>query len=131
MRKPSHATRFAESNLPSGQSLCPKGEISWFPPGEGSIKSVHPATGAVGNVITSLTAVSDVLCSYVGRIFTLEALQGPGPSGRLRLYDDRTPSGRTLASNLVFPTGMAQDPMSGDIFIALYFAGQIVRVQAQ
>jgi DNA-binding beta-propeller fold protein YncE len=125
-------------NVPNGISRC--GDdllVSFltagpFPPGEGTVKSVHPVTGAVANVITGLTAVSDVLCSYVGRIFTLEARQDPSvPSGRLRVYDDRTPWGRTLASDLLFPTGMAQDPMSGDIFIALYFAGQIVQVQVR
>jgi hypothetical protein len=103
-----------------------------FPAGEGTVKSVDPATGSTGNVIVGLTGVSDVLCNSarqgIGRIFTLEAL--PVPFGRLRLYDDRDPGGRTLASNLVFPTGMAQDPVTGDIFIALFFSGQIVRVQA-
>jgi hypothetical protein len=126
-------------NVPNG--ICMYGDqllVSFltagpFPDGEGTIKSVDPSTGSTGNVIVGLTGVTDVLCNParqgIGRIFTLEAF--PVPSGRLRLYDDRDPAGRTLASNLGFPTGMAQDPVTGDIFIALFFRGEIVRVPAQ
>jgi len=129
-------------NVPSG--VCWSGEellVSFlsggpFPPGEASIRSVNRATGEVTPFISGLTAAIDVLCSQGpsgGRYFTLEWTQdfsrGAVPSGRLRVYEGS--GSRTLASQLPNPTGMAQDPLSGDIFLARYYLGQILRVPVQ
>jgi hypothetical protein len=107
-----------------------------FPQGEASIKSIDVKTGAISPFINGLTAGIDVICSQPpdgrARFFTLEwtrdFTQPSVPSGRLMMFD--TPVGRPLASQLALPTGMAQDPVSGDIFVAQYYTGQIVRVAA-
>ena len=102
-----------------------------FPPGEARIVLVSPS-GEVSPFINDLTGAADVICSSTAtgpRIFTLEATLStgsPAPSGRLRVYED--PVGRTLATGLVFPTGMALDPQTGDMYVAEPFAGQIRRV---
>jgi len=148
VRFPSYVRRLADGstlrvdNVPSG--ICWSGEellVSFlsgapYPPGEASIRSVNRATGEVTPFISGLTAAIDVLCSKGpsgGRYYTLEWTQdfsrAAVPSGRLRVYDGS--GSRTLASQLTLPTGMAQDPVSGDIFIARYFGGQILRVRVE
>jgi hypothetical protein len=129
-------------NVPSG--ICWHGDqllVSFlsggpFPPGEASVQAVNRTTGEVTPFINGLTAAIDVLCSQGptgGRYFTLEWTQDfsrPAvPSGRLRVYEGG--GSRTLASQLPLPTGMAQDPLSGDIFLARYYLGHILRVRVE
>ena len=104
-----------------------------FPTGQATIKSVNVKTGMVSPFISGLTAVVDVICSETpdgrSRVFTLEWTRDfsqQAPSGRLMMFD--TAEGRPLASGLLLPTGMAQDPTTGQMFVALYYTGQIVRV---
>jgi len=94
------------------------------PPGEAKVQAVNRETGEVVPVITGLTGAIDVLCSKgpSGRRYITLELGG----ARLRVYEG---SGfRTIA---VPGTGMAEDPVSGDIFIARYYTGQISRVRVE
>ena len=126
-------------NVPTG--ACWRGDdllVSFltgapFPPGQATVKSVDVKTGVVSPFLSGLTAVVDVICGESpdarARVFTLEWTRDftqTAPSGRLMMFD--TPEGRPLASGLLLPTGMAQDPVTGQIFVALYYTGQIVRV---
>jgi hypothetical protein len=132
-------------NVPNG--ICFNGDellvsflsASRFPPGEGRVLSVDTRDGTVRPFIVGLTAVIDVGCSARrngdSRFYTLEWTRDFAnlavPSGRLRVWDD--PAGRTLVDNLVLPTGMATDPITGDIFIAEPFpltGARITRVPA-
>jgi hypothetical protein len=130
----------AADNVPTG--VCWRGDdllVSFltgapFPAGQATIKSVNVKTGAVSTFISGLTALVDVVCGESpdgrARVFTLEwtrdFAQQMVPSGRLMMFE--AAAGRPLASDLLFPTGMAQDPVTGQIFVALYYTGQIIRV---
>ena len=130
----------AADNVPTG--ICRRGDDllvgfltgAPFPAGQATVKSVDARTGAVSTVISGLTALVDVVCGESpdgrARVFTLEwtrdFAQQMVPSGRLMMFEGA--AGRPLASELALPTGMAQDPVTGQIFVAQYYTGQILRV---
>jgi hypothetical protein len=79
--------------------------------------------------ITQLTAAIDVLPDPFGNFFVLE-FGGPGlaPPGRLLLFDSPTGTPVPIVNNLITPSSMARDPMTGELFITEIFTGNIIRV---
>jgi hypothetical protein len=104
-----------------------------FAEGEAVVRIVNPVTRGIRQFINGLTTATDVLVrERPGRsqFFALEARTqlGRGP-GRLIQYD--TAEARVIADQLAGPTGMAQDPATGDIFVVEYSAGRITQVKLQ
>ena len=104
-----------------------------FAEGEAVVRIVNPVTRGIRQFINGLTTATDVLVrERPGRsqFFALEARTqlGRGP-GRLIQYD--TAEARVIADQLTGPTGMAQDPATGDIFVVEYSAGRITQVKLQ
>lgn len=104
-----------------------------FAEGAAGVRIVNPATREIQQFINLLTTTTDVL--YRDRparaqFFVLEVRtpMGRGP-GRLIQYDSTL--GRVIADQLAGPTGMAQDPVTGDIFVAEFSAGRISQVKLQ
>ena len=107
--------------------------LTGAPFAEGSERIVNPVTREIRQFINGLTSATDVLVrERPGRsqFFALEARTqlGRGP-GRLIQYD--TAEARVIADQLTGPTGMAQDPATGDIFVVEYSAGRITQVKLQ
>jgi hypothetical protein len=97
------------------------------------VRIVNPVTRQIQPFINGLTTLSDVLVrERPGRaqFFALEVRtpMGKGP-GRLIQFD--SPEGRVIADQLSGPTGMAQDPATGDIFVAEFSSGRITQVRLQ
>jgi hypothetical protein len=130
-------------NVPT--SLCPVGgsflvgflSASPFPRGEASVALWSPADGSWSRpapAIRDLTLVNDMACLPGGtatapRVVTLEisdiGMLGPTPTGRVQTFEGS--QGRVLAQGLPFPTGLTQDPVSGDIFVVT-LTGAIYRL---
>jgi hypothetical protein len=128
-------------NVPTG--LCPVGgsflvsflSAAPFPRGEASVVLWSPGDGSWSRpaaVITNLSLVNDMLCLPGGtaaapRVVTLEisdvGMLGT-PTGRVQVFEGS--QSRVLAQGLPFPTGLAQDPVGGDIFV-LTLNGAIYR----
>jgi hypothetical protein len=112
-------------------------QLSGFPflPGFGSVRAVDLTTKATGPWITGLNSAIDIALRITSggdyQFFVLGFSSNmtatpPGP-GQLLLYD--SPVGRVIADQLVSPTGMVVDPLTGDIFVAELGPGRITRVQ--
>ncbi len=110
-----------------------------FAEGQAVVRTVNPVTGEVGPFISGLTTATDVLHRVAptgNQFFVTEyrsILQGGRP-GRLIQYD--SPQGRVIADQLIGPNGMAQDPATGDIFVAEFGGnapaqGRITQVRLQ
>lgn len=142
-RSTSNGTQFVD-NVPT--ALCPIGDsflVSFlsagpFPPGASSVRVWTPSNGGwsrASSVVRDLTMTSDLLCLPGGtvnapRVVTVEYTVKPPanlttPSGRVQLVDGSQK--QVLARDLLLPTGVALDPVSGDLFVAT-LPGQIVRV---
>ncbi len=107
--------------------------LTGAPFAEGSERIVNPVTREIRQFINGLTSATDVLVrERPGRsqFFALAVRTpvGQGP-GRLIQYD--TAEARVIADQLTGPTGMAQDPASGDIFVVEFSAGRITQVKLQ
>jgi hypothetical protein len=86
-------------------------------------------------VVRDLTMTSDLLCLPGGtvnapRVVTVEYTVTPPANfstaaGRVQLIDGSQK--QVLARDLLLPTGVAQDPISSDLFVAT-LPGQVVRV---
>jgi hypothetical protein len=132
-------------NVPT--ALCPIGDsflVSFlsagpFPPGASSVRLWSPSNGGwsrVSSVVRDLTMTSDLLCLPGGtvnapRLITVEYTITPPanlttPAGRIQFVNGAEK--RVLARDLLLPTGVAQDPVSGDLFVAT-LPGKIVRVR--
>jgi DNA-binding beta-propeller fold protein YncE len=104
-----------------------------FAQGSAAVRIVNPATGDVGQFINLLTTSTDLLVrdSPTGAQFWVleyrHNLVGALNTGRVLQFD--APLGRVIADQLQGPTGMAQDPTTGDIFVAETGGGRITQIR--
>jgi hypothetical protein len=104
-----------------------------FPAGASSIKRVDPTTGCVSNFISGLTEAIDVIVSpatgqekfYVIELST-DLLNGA--PGRLLKFDSPTATPIVLSDSLIFPSSVARDPNTGNLFVTQFFTGEIVKI---
>lgn len=104
-----------------------------FPAGASSIKKVDPQTGKVTDFISGLTQAIDILVSprqgqekfYVVELST-DLLNGT--PGRLLRFDSPGSSPKVLSSTLVFPSCVARDTRTGNLFVTQFFTGEIVKI---
>lgn len=108
-----------------------------FPGGTSEVRKIRLVNGANEPFITDLSSAIDVLpaknASGQDQFFTLEFstdMLANGP-GRLMRFDAVGGSRVVLVDNLISPTGMAQNPTTGDIFVVETFPGLILRVKTQ
>lgn len=106
-----------------------------FVQGSAGVRIVDPATKTVNPFIGLLTTSTDLLIRDNGSKLQFwvsefrHFLVGVPNSGRILEYD--SPQGKVIADGLQGPTGMAQDPVTGDIFVAENGGGRISRVRLQ
>src|SRR5262249_36735608 len=99
------------------------------------VEIVNPETREIRQLIPMLTTVTDILyrdTSAGPQFFVCEyrsSLVGMPNSGRVLQFDSA--QGKVIADQLQGPTGLAQDPVSGDIFIAENRGGRITRIRLQ
>lgn len=104
-----------------------------FAAGTSSIKKVDPQTGRVTTFISGLTQAIDILVSprqghekfYVIELST-DLLNGA--PGRLLRFDSPSASPTVLSSTLVFPSCVARDTRTGNLFVTQFFTGEIVKI---
>lgn len=105
-----------------------------FAPGNAEIRKVRLVNGANEPFIGGLTSAIDVLPVAdefgEGRFFVLEfsTNQLAGAPGRLSRYDQRDGAPVVLVNNLVSPTSLVRDEITGDLFVTEIFPGRITRV---
>jgi hypothetical protein len=106
-----------------------------FAQGEAVVRSVNPVSRNIWPFINGLTTATDVVhrSTTPGPQFVVSEFRsfliGMPNSGRLVLYD--SPVGRVIANQLNGPTGMVQDPATGDVFVTEFGAGRISQVKLQ
>lgn len=106
-----------------------------FADGQATISTVNPQTRQIGPFITGLRTVTDFLYRDTPagpQFFVCEfrsTLVGAPGSGRVIFYN--SPQGRVVAEGLQGPTGLAQDPATGDVFVTEFLAGRITRIRLQ
>ncbi|HXU36009.1 MAG TPA: ScyD/ScyE family protein [Blastocatellia bacterium] len=108
-----------------------------FPGGSAEVRKIRLVNTANEPFITGLSSAIDVLpaknSSGQDQFFTLEFstdMLANGP-GRLMRFDGIGGSRVVLVDNLISPTGMAQNPTTGDLYIVETFPGLILRVKTQ
>ena len=106
-----------------------------FPQGTAEVRKIRLANGANEPFITGLSSAIDVLpaknATGDDQFFTLEFssnMLAMAP-GRLSRFDQNGGAQVVLVSNLVSPTSLAQDPVTGDLFVTEIFAGRVTRVR--
>ncbi|HSE38816.1 MAG TPA: hypothetical protein VLG74_16060, partial [Blastocatellia bacterium] len=105
-----------------------------FAPGNAEIRKIRLVNRANEPFITGLTSAIDVLPvaneSGQNRFFVLEfsTNQLAGAPGRLSRYDQPDGAPVVLVSNLVSPTNIVRDDITGDLFVTEIFPGRITRV---
>jgi hypothetical protein len=131
-------------NVPT--AVCPAGDsylLSFlsaapFPAGESTVRSWSPSDGpwtAGTTVIRGLTRAVDMTClrgqGATPRVVTVEYLTDAAnpnaPTGRVQMFDGSDK--RVLAEGLLLPVGVAQDPISNELFVVT-LGGQILRLPA-
>ena len=106
-----------------------------FAPGNAEIRKIRLTNGANEPFIVGLTSAIDVLPvmdqSGQNRFFVLEfsTNQLAGAPGRLSRYDQPDGAPVVLVSNLVSPTSLVRDEITGDLFVTEIFPGRITRVR--
>ena len=106
-----------------------------FVPGLSEVRNVDVATGTSATFIGGRSSAIDVVegkskgtsTEYYVLEFSTNFLAGA--PGQLLLFKSPTAAPTVVASGLISPSGMARDPVSGDIYIAEIFTGRIMRVQ--
>ena len=99
------------------------------------VRSVNITTRQIEPFINGLTTATDLLQRETpagSQFFVSEfrsVLFGPPPTGRIVQFD--SPVGKVIVDNLQGPTGMAQDPVTGEVFVTEFVAGRITRVTPQ
>ena len=99
------------------------------------MRNVDVATGTSATFIGGRSSAIDVVegkskgtsTEYYVLEFSTNFLAGA--PGQLLLFKSPTAAPTVVASGLISPSGMARDPVSGDIYIAEIFTGRIMRVQ--
>jgi DNA-binding beta-propeller fold protein YncE len=106
-----------------------------FTPGAASIQAINPDTREVRQFINLLTTVTDLLVRDAAsglQFFAVEyrhVLVGAPNTGQVLQYT--SPEGRVIATGLQGPTGIAQDPATGDLYVAENAGGRITRIRLQ
>ena len=105
-----------------------------FPSGAAEVRQVDIATRRDESFITGLTTAIDVLSVRTpagdDRFFVLEFstdFLNEAP-GRLLRFDSPTATPVVIA-DLITPTSMTRDPVTGDLFVTEIFTGRIIQVQ--
>jgi hypothetical protein len=125
-------------------AACPVGDsflVSFlsgapFPLGASSVRLWRPSDGGwsrLAPLVGGLTMTNDMIClpggtPSVPRVVTVEystTIDRTLPSGRVQFFDGS--QRRILAQNLLLPTGVTQDPTTGDLFVAT-LTGSIFRM---
>ena len=125
-------------------AVCPVGDsflVSFlsaapFPAGASSVRLWNPSNSGwsrLSPLIGDLTMTNDMICLRGGtasapRVVTVEystTTDRTIPSGRVQLIDGS--QRRVVAQNLLLPTTVTQDSISGDLFVAT-LSGSIFRV---
>lgn len=128
-------------NVPT--AVCPVGDsflvsflsAALFPTGASSVRLWNPSHGAWSRLtplIGDLTMTTDMICLRGGtaaapRLVTVEFTQdfsNMAPSGRVQVINGSEK--RVVMRDVPVPTGVAQDPISGDVFVAT-LTGSIFR----
>jgi hypothetical protein len=105
-----------------------------FAPGNSEIRRIRLVNGANEPFIRGLTSAIDVLPvedqSGQNRYLVLEfsTNQLAGAPGRLSRYDQADGAPVVLVNNLVSPTNLVRDEVTGDLFVTEIFPGRITRV---
>lgn len=108
-----------------------------FPPGAAEIRKIRLVNGANEPFIGGLSSAIDVLPVEdqfgQNRFFVLEfstnqSAGAAAPPGRLSRYDQPDGVPVVLANNLVSPTSLVRDEITGDLFVTEIFPGRITRV---
>lgn len=104
-----------------------------FPAGAASIKKVDPQTGNTTTFIGGLTQAIDILVSprHGHEKFYVIELSSDllnGAPGRLLRFDSPTSAPTVLSSTLVFPSSVARDTRTGNLFVTQFFTGEIVKI---
>ncbi len=127
-------------SVPDGVRLIGKSLLvpllSGFPfaPGTTEIRKIRLVNGANEPFIGGLSSAIDVLpvADQFGqnRFFVLEfsTNQLAGAAGRLSRYDQPDAAPVVLVNNLVSPTSLTRDEITGDLFVTEIFPGRITRV---
>jgi hypothetical protein len=109
-----------------------------FPAGAADVRKVRLANTAIEPFIGGLSSAIDVLPAKNSNnqdiFFTLEFSTNmlvANTPGRLSRFDQPDGAPLVLLTNLVSPTSLAQDPVSGNLFVTEIFTGRIIRVQVQ
>jgi hypothetical protein len=106
-----------------------------FPAGTAEVRKIRLVNGASEPFIGGLSSAIDVLpaknSSGQDLFFTLEfsTAQLMNAPGRLTQFDQSGGNPVVLLTNLMTPTSLAQDPVSGNLFVTEIFTGRIIRVQ--
>jgi hypothetical protein len=105
-----------------------------FPQGAAGVRKIRLVNGANEPFISGLTSALDVLPvegpNDQFQFFTLEfsTNQLMGAPGRLQRFDGTGASSTVLVSNLVTPTSLSRDPVSGDLFVTEISTGRVIKV---
>jgi hypothetical protein len=106
-----------------------------FPPGLAMVRIVNPVTREIRPFINLLTTATDLAQRDTPagpQFFVVEyrsSLAGAPMSGRVIQFD--SPVGRVIFDRLQGPTGMTQDPATGDLFVAEFEGGRITQIKPQ
>ncbi|MDQ3817689.1 MAG: ScyD/ScyE family protein [Acidobacteriota bacterium] len=106
-----------------------------FVQGLSEVRSVDVAAGTSSTFIGGRSSAIDVVEGKKGantQYYVLEFSTNflAGAPGQLLLFQSPTAAPAVVASGLISPSGMARDPVSGDIYITEIFTGRIIRVQS-
>jgi hypothetical protein len=95
------------------------------------VQSVSLESGGRETLIPNLTSAIDVLQVEENGYFTLEfsANQLANQPGRLKYFFSPDAAPVVVVSNLISPTSMVRDEMTGFIFVTEIFPGRIILVQ--
>ena len=106
-----------------------------FPGGASEVRKIRLVNGANEPFIDGLSSAIDVLpstnASGQDQFFTLEFSTDmlSGAPGRLMRFDGLGGSRVVLLDDLITPTGLAQNPTTGDLYVVETFPGLILRVK--
>lgn len=107
-----------------------------FAPGNAEVRQVNRVNNSQTTFIGGLNSAIDVAVVtaangqeqfYVLEFSTNQLAEAPG---RLLFFASRNATPTVVADNLISPTSLARDPVTGNLFITQAFTGQVVRVQA-
>lgn len=105
-----------------------------FPTGVAEIRRIDPRTGEVTPFITGLTQALDVLpVKFPGggtQFYVVELSVDllSGAPGRLLLFASPTAVPSVVSDTLLFPSSVARDEVTGDLYVTESLIGNVVRI---